>query len=177
MRVLTTPLCTLEPQLASHAAEMFEVLSDPAIYEFENAPPVSEAGLRTRFAKLETRRSADGTQQWLNWVIRLPNDELAGYVQATVLPSGAALVAYELASRYWRRGIGSSAVGAMLHELACQHGVSTLVAVLKAGNFRSLALLASLGFAPGSADQAITFGAEPGEVVMVKTLHGAGNPA
>jgi len=169
LRTLTTPLCTLEPQFASHAAEMFTVLSDPAIYEFENAPPVSEAWLATRFAKLEARRSADGTQQWLNWVIRLPSDELAGYVQATVLPSGTALVAYELASRYWRRGIGSSAVAAMLEELAGEHGVNTFVAVLKAGNFRSLGLLASLGFAPGTADQAVTFGAEPDEVVMVKT--------
>jgi hypothetical protein len=79
----------LEPQTVAHAEEMFEVLSDPAIYEFENEPPESLEWLRERYRKLETRRSADGTQHWLNWVIRLPTSELAGYVQATVHPDGA----------------------------------------------------------------------------------------
>ena len=39
-----------QPQyyLAAHADEMFVVLSDPAIYEFENAPPASADALRER---------------------------------------------------------------------------------------------------------------------------------
>ena len=147
---------------------MFHVLNDPAIYEFENAPPASEAWLKERFAKLEARHSPDGAQQWLNWVVRLPSGELAGYVQATVLQNQTAYVAYELASRYWRRGIGSCAVAAMLKELASQCGVRTYVAVLKARNFRSLGLLYRLGFARGTAEQAITHGADPDELVMVK---------
>lgn len=67
--------------------------------------------------RLESRGPADGSQRWLNWVVRLPGGELAGYVQATVLPDRSSYVAYELASRYWRRGIGSDAVQAMLDEL------------------------------------------------------------
>ena len=39
MRNLKTKRLTLEPLLESHAPAMFEVLSDPAIYEFENEPP------------------------------------------------------------------------------------------------------------------------------------------
>ena len=50
---------------------MFRVLSDPAIYEFENEPPESVERLRARYAYLEARRSPDGSQQWLNWVLRL----------------------------------------------------------------------------------------------------------
>ena len=84
MRTLIATRCTLEPQVVAHAGEMFIVLSDPAIYEFENAPPVSKEWLTDRFAKLESRTSSDGTEHWLNWVVRLPNGELAGYVQATV---------------------------------------------------------------------------------------------
>lgn len=41
----------LEPQVAAHASEMFDVLSDPAIYEFENEPPPSEAWLVERYAR------------------------------------------------------------------------------------------------------------------------------
>src|SRR5436190_18712321 len=98
MHVIETGSFTLEPQTAAHAEEMFAVLSDPAIYEHENEPPPSLERLRARFAKLESRRSADGQQQWLNWVIRLPSSELIGYVQATIDPTGRAAIAYELSS-------------------------------------------------------------------------------
>lgn len=147
---------------------MFDVLSDPAIYEFENAPPQSLAWLTDRYSYLERRGSEDGTEQWLNWVIRLPGGELAGYVQATVLPSGAAYVAYELASRHWRRGIATSAVLAMLEELQSAYGVHMFVAVLKAANHRSSGFLDSLGFAAATEQQFTEFGAEPDERVMVK---------
>ena len=125
---------------------MFPVLSDPAIYEFENAPPESQVWLEQRFARLESRHSANGHEQWLNWVIRLPSGELAGYVQATVTSEFVACIAYELASKFWRRGIGSVAVGAMLSELGANYGVGTFVAILKARNVRSMAFLRHLGF-------------------------------
>jgi ribosomal-protein-alanine N-acetyltransferase len=168
LRVLPTPRCTLEPQVAAHAAEMFRVLADPAIYEFENEPPPSQAWLTERYRRLESRGSADGTEQWLNWVVRLPSGELAGYVQATVLPDGVSLVAYELASRHWRQGIGGSAVQAMLDELRTQYGVHCFVAVLKAGNFRSEGLLRRLGFVPAGAAQAAMYRDEPDELVMTR---------
>jgi RimJ/RimL family protein N-acetyltransferase len=149
---------------------MFVVLGDPAIYEFENEPPPSEAWLAQRFAKLESRASADGDEQWLNWVVRLPGGSLAGYVQATVLLSGEALIAYVLASRFWRRGIGSAAVAAMLHELQTRYGVHSCLAVLKKANYRSLALLKHLGFTQATHERSASAGAEPDEVVMVKRV-------
>lgn len=168
MRTVRAELCTLEPQLAAHAPEMFEVLSDPAIYEFENAPPESQARLAERYARLETRLSNDGSEHWLNWVLRLPDGRLAGYVQATVVPGAVGYVAYELASRYWRRGIGSCAVRAMIEELATQYGVRTVVAVLKARNHRSLALLEHLGFSRADPVQSAAHGAQEDEIVMVR---------
>ena len=78
MNTIRAGALVLEPQMAAHAAEMFELLADTAIYEFENAPPESLAWLQRRFARLETRVSPDGQQQWLNWVVRLPSRELAG---------------------------------------------------------------------------------------------------
>ncbi|MEO6929391.1 MAG: GNAT family N-acetyltransferase [Casimicrobiaceae bacterium] len=141
---------TLEPQLASHAQAMFGVLADSAIYEFENAPPTSVEWLRERYVKLESRRSPNGAEQWLNWVIRLPTGELIGYVQATVEAHERATIAYEIASAHWGRGFGREAVGAMMTELAQVHGVRHFFAVLKRQNFRSVALLKRLGFSPAS---------------------------
>ena len=170
MRTLVATGCTLEPLATAHAHEMFSVLSDAAIYQFENEPPPSEEWLTRRYARLENRVSADGTQIWLNWVIRLPSDELAGYVQATVFKSGAALVAYELASRHWRRGIGRSALSAVLDELNQYYATALFAAVLKSANFRSEGLLVSLGFELASEVQVAQFGAEPNEKVMVKRV-------
>ena len=73
MRTLETAALTLEPLTVRHADEMFAVLGDPAIYEYENEPPASLDALRRRYAALESRRSPDGSEGWLNWVIRLPS--------------------------------------------------------------------------------------------------------
>jgi len=147
MRALETPRLTLEPQTAAHADDMFVVLGDPAIYEFENEPPRSLEWLRQRFTKLESRQSADGGEQWLNWVIRVPGCGLIGYVQATLRRDGSATIAYELASAYWGRGFASEALRAMIDELFARYDVRELSAVLKGANGRSLRLLERLGFA------------------------------
>lgn len=149
---------------------MFVVLGDPAIYEFENEPPRSLAALRQRFAKLESRASPDGTEQWLNWVVRMPSGHLAGYVQATVLVGGRAYVAYELASRFWRQGIGTTAVEAVLQELVIHYNVRDAFAVLKAANYRSLALLAKLGFQPLPPAARPPWAPEAGEVTVHRAL-------
>lgn len=170
MRALHTPRLQLEPQRALHAQEMFAVLSDPAIYEYENASPASAEWLRERFTKLETRRSADGSEQWLNWVLRQRGGGLIGYVQATVQADGRAFIAYELASAHWGRGLGSEAVAAMIDELVAAYGVHTLLAIFKRLNHRSRRLLERLGF--GAADAANLQGVElePDEDLMQRRV-------
>ena len=136
----------LEPQRAAHAPEMFALLSDPAIYEYEQAPPESEAWLAQRFARLEGRGSPDGREAWLNWIVRLPGGEAAGYLQATIDDAGSASIAYVFASRYWGRGLARRAVEAMIGELRDHHGVRAMTATLKVVNQRSRHLLERLAF-------------------------------
>ena len=166
MHVIETGSLTLEPQTAAHAEEMFAVLSDPAIYEYENEPPPSVEWLRVRFTQLESRRSADGQEQWLNWVIRLPTSELIGYVQATVDANGRAAIAYELSSAYWGRGLARQAVQAMISELVQRYQVHQLTAVFKRKNLRSMRLLERLGFSPAPAERHMQHQVEPGELFM-----------
>lgn len=166
MRTLQTAHLTLEPQSAAHADEMFVVLSDPAIYEHENSPPPSAEWLRERFERLEARSSADGSQQWLNWVLRLHTQELIGYVQATAYPDHRAAIAYELGSRRWGRGLAHEAVTAMLAELAVHYEVSRFTAVLKHRNLRSLRLLERLGFVQAPPNAAAKAQLEPDELLM-----------
>jgi ribosomal-protein-alanine N-acetyltransferase len=170
MKTITTADLTLEPQVAAHAEEMFAVLSDPAIYEHENEPPPSVEWLGARFARLETRRSGDGKEQWLNWVIRLPSSELIGYVQATVRPDGEAAIAYILSSAHWGRGLARRAVEAMIAELVGQYRVRALTAVLKENNLRSLRLLERLGFTPAAPERYAELDVEPGELLMERDV-------
>lgn len=180
MRALQSRRLTLEPQRALHAPAMFAVLSDPAIYAYENQPPASLNALSQRFQRLEARQSPDGRQQWLNWVLRQRSDgELIGYVQATVQADGRALVAYELASRHWGQGLGSEAVQAMLDELAGSGPVQLVqqvrplrqaLAIFKRANHRSLALLLRLGFADAASDDPARSALEPDEQLMSRSL-------
>jgi len=163
MRELRTERLVLEPQVQAHAEAMFEVLSDPAIYEYENEPPQSLAWLRERFGKLESRMSADNSQHWLNWVVRGERDVM-GYVQATVHGDGHADVAYVLASRFWGQGFAHEAVQAMLQELRERYEVRRAVAVFKARNDRSRRLLQRLRFEGAAA------GVEPDEDAMQRAL-------
>jgi len=102
--------------------------------------------LRQRFTELESRLSPSRKEQWLNWVVRLPDGRLAGYVQATVRSGGRATIAYEFASAFWGRGYARRSLEAMFAELAARYDVSELAAVLKRANHRSLGLLQRLGF-------------------------------
>ena len=170
MRTLFAAGITLEPQVAGHAQEMFAVLSDPAIYEFENEPPWSVNELRERFAELESRASPNGEEQWLNWVVRLASGPLAGYVQATVHPRGRAAIAYEFASAHWGQGHARRSLEAMFAELAEGYAVDHLSAVLKKPNVRSLRLLERLGFTMASAEEHERREVERDEHLMVRPV-------
>jgi [ribosomal protein S5]-alanine N-acetyltransferase len=168
MNTLTAGSLVLEPQVAEHAQEMFVVLGDPAIYEYENEPPQSVEGLRERYADLETRLSPNGREQWLNWVIRLPDARLIGYVQATVHADGSASIAYELNSAYWGRGLARQAVQAMVSELIGHYGVVRLSAVLKQANQRSFRLLQRIGFTLATPDEHARAEVERDEFLMLR---------
>jgi ribosomal-protein-alanine N-acetyltransferase len=149
MQTIVTPTLTLEPLLASHAEEMFELLSDPAIYQYlDYTAPVSVGYLRGIYQRWEARQSPDASEAWLNWVIRPRDQPLAGYVQATVASNRSAHVAYILASKYWGRGYAGVAVEAMLEHVASAYEVDRYMATVEVGNQRSIRLLERLGFYP-----------------------------
>jgi len=137
----------LEPLAAAHADEMFEPISAIAIYDYmPGRPPASVSALRERYTQLERGRSADGQQQWLNWIVRLHSGHCAGFVQATIYPAQSADFAFAFSPSYWGRGIAFEACRAALPWLAVERGVTALFATVDPRNSRSVALLARLGF-------------------------------
>ncbi len=165
LRRIATRRLLLEPQVAGHARGMFALLQDPALYRYENEAPPSLEWLEERFRRLETRRAADGDEQWLNWVVRLRDSSLIGFVQATLRKDRTAAIAYVFGSPHWSHGYASEAVSAMLDELVAYYGAAGFAAVLKRDNLRSVRLLDRLGFA-ASADSASLHNLLPDEMLM-----------
>lgn len=146
---LATPRLRLEPQVRAHARAMMRVLGDPRVHLYlPTDPPTDEAALAQRFARLESRRSPDGREGWLNWTALLRDGGLAiGTVQATVHASGTqADVAYLFHPDAWGRGFAAEAVGAMLDHLRTGLGVTHLCARLDTRNARSRRLVERLCF-------------------------------
>jgi RimJ/RimL family protein N-acetyltransferase len=137
----------LEPLSPDHAAAMFAPMSDPEIYRYTpGAPPASVAALRERYATLARGHSADGRERWLNWVVRLPTGQCAGYVQATLHPDRTGDFAFVFAPGHWGKGIAFAACDAALPWLAREAGVRVLFATVDPANGRSLRLLTRLRF-------------------------------
>ncbi len=168
MSVLHAAGLRLEPLTAAHADEMFPLLVDAALYEYmDGEPPASLEALRERYARLESRRSPDGRERWLNWVVRGPDGRAIGFVQATVHepagdagPAGAdpgprsAWVAYVIVNTHRGRGYGTVATAAMIEHLRSTFGVGRLLARVEEANAPSQRLLARLGFRTASAAEA-----------------------
>jgi RimJ/RimL family protein N-acetyltransferase len=154
MDTLRTSDLVLEPLTAGHTEAMFEVLRDPELYAYlDYGPPPSAEHLRGVYEELEARVSPDGSQLWLNWVIRPHAGPPVGFVQATVT-GGDAWIAYILARESWGRGYAFRATRAVVDHLRARCGVSRFLATVDAGNERSARLLDRLGFRPATQAEA-----------------------
>ena len=147
MQALAAGELVLEPLVAGHAEAMFEVLGDPALYRYlDHPPPPTAEHLRAVYAGVEKRLSPDGSQVWLNWVVRRHGQAPLGYVQATVMPDCTAWVGYVFSVQHRGRGHATQAVRAMLEHLAGDHGIRRFLASVEAENLQSIRLLQRLGF-------------------------------
>lgn len=144
---LSTPRLYLAPQLADHAVVMMQVLGDARVHAFiPSDPPVAEAVLRERFARLASRLSPDGREYWLNWVV-FRGSEAVGTVQATVVPvEKRADIAYLFHPHFWGFGYATEAVAKMLEHLSDDLHVACFAAAIDTRNQASQKLVERLGF-------------------------------
>ena len=110
---------------------MGTVLGDARMYEFTGGNPLSLDQLRERYRRLMVGHSEDGSQQWLNWVVRLAADDVAvGVMQTTVEADGSsAEIAWEVGVPWQGRGIASEAARAVVEWLIGQ-GMGTIKAYI-----------------------------------------------
>ncbi|KJY35466.1 acetyltransferase [Streptomyces sp. NRRL S-444] len=100
---LTTPRLSLEPLRTEHASEAFPLFDDARLHTWTGGEPSSLEELRARYARQAAGRSPDGSQGWLNWMLRRTEDGLlVGTVQATLYRTGDGGVEASLA---WVTGV------------------------------------------------------------------------
>ncbi len=145
---IRTQRLRLEDLAARHARHLFAGLRDPGIYRYiDEQPPPSLRWLESRYRRLETRRSPDGRQRWLNWAVWFaPSRRYAGYVQATVRTDGVVNIAYVLLPEFRGKSVGAEAVDAMLRFIREAYGAVEFEARIDERNVRSIALVKRLGF-------------------------------
>jgi ribosomal-protein-alanine N-acetyltransferase len=144
---LETARLELIPLAERFADEMYDGLQSPRLYEYvADSPPPSREWLRERYRRLETGRSPDSSELWLNWLLReRTTGRFVGHVQATAKDRSAS-IAYLLFLKATGAGYAREAVGRMLLSLECDYGVSEFVATVHVENQRSIRLLEHLGF-------------------------------
>lgn len=144
--ILHTPRLRLEPLVAAHAAVLFGPLSDPSLYRFiPTDPPASLDALTARYRRLESRRSGDRLELWLNWVGLAEGDPVC-LIEASVLPERVVQVAYFTFAAHQRRGFAGEALKAVIDHLHVALGLISVRALLDTRNEASWRLLERLGF-------------------------------
>ena len=115
---LETDRRLLAPMVEGDSDALFELLKDPEIHVFTDGhPPETEEDLRAKIRRRESRHSPEGDELWLNWTLRLKEDQtVVGYVQAGV-KEGQADMAWVIGVPFQRQGFASEASRRVLEWL------------------------------------------------------------
>ena len=116
---LATPRLDLIPLQPADADEMVDVLADVRLYAFTGGGPPSREELLARYERQSVGRSADGSEDWHNWIIRRrPQGDAIGFVQATITgPRGPADIAWLIGVRWQGHGFAAEAARAVVSWL------------------------------------------------------------
>ncbi|WP_269078451.1 GNAT family N-acetyltransferase [Demequina sediminicola] len=145
---MTSSRLHLQPVRVDHAKEMGSVLAASSLYEFTGGTAPSLEHLQERYVKQTVGASPDGTEMWLNWIIRVqPADAAAGFVQATVLRVSnklRATVAWVVAPEFQSCGIATEATRLMMTALS-DLGVREVRALIIDGHVASESVARHVG--------------------------------
>jgi RimJ/RimL family protein N-acetyltransferase len=128
---------------------MVTVLADDDLYAFTGGQAPTLPELRARYARQAAGQSADGMQEWRNWIIRLVTDQTAiGYVQATIADDGRRAEIAWVVGRAWQgRGYATEAAAALVGWLHAR-GVRLVQAHIHPDHAASAAVASHAGLLP-----------------------------
>ncbi len=152
-RPATEPIATsrldLTPLTPDDADEMVGVLADEALYAFIGGQAPTLEALRSQYERQAIGHSADGTETWLNWIIRTRAEGRAmGFVQATITNEGHdAEIAWVVGVPWQGRGHATEAAAALVVWLDAQ-GVASITASIHPDHAASEGVARRIGLSP-----------------------------
>jgi RimJ/RimL family protein N-acetyltransferase len=129
------------PLRVEYAGEMAKVLADPNLYTFTGGEPPTVEGLENRYRRQLAGPGRDD-EHWLNWVIQY-DDQLIGYVQATVTGSTAE-IAWVIGTDWQGRGYAKEAALGLVTWLD-EQGVERIIAHVHPDHTASAAVTKAAG--------------------------------
>ena len=144
---IVTSRLTLTPLVEEDAEAMVDVLSDVRMYEFTGGRPPTLAELRSRYRQLVVGRSADDSELWFNWIVRIGGTAV-GVMQVTLAAdSTSADVAWEVGVPWQGRGIAAEAATAVVDWLVGLQ-IADIRALVHPDHAASAAVAARAGLRP-----------------------------
>jgi RimJ/RimL family protein N-acetyltransferase len=146
---LRTERLDLDPLSPEDADEMVEVLGDASLYAFTGGEPLSLDELRARYESLAVGHSADGSEEWHNWILRRRSDGRAiGTGQATLTGSSrSAEIAWVVGIEWQGQGFAREAAQGLVAWLE-QRGVEEFTAHVHPDHVASQKVAARAGLPP-----------------------------
>ena len=143
---LETERLELAPMVEGDSDVLFALLKDPEIHVFTGGhPPAMADDLRAKIRRRESRRSPGGDELWLNWTLRLKeNQTVVGYVQAGV-KEGQADMAWVVGVPFQRQGFASEASQRVLDWLRDHPHVSEVRASINPDHTASQKVARKIG--------------------------------
>jgi [ribosomal protein S5]-alanine N-acetyltransferase len=141
----TARLC-LRQANQEDAEAIFAIFSDRDVTQFHNLDTFTQIG--EAVGVIDLRKKGFESGRGIRWGITCkPNDNLIGSCGFTWdREANGAEIGYELASQFWRQGIMSEALRAILNYGFESEGVQFVIAQIMIENVASRRLLEKLGF-------------------------------
>lgn len=137
----------LEVRKEHHAAEVFELFSEPELYTYiMRVPPPSVEWLADGFKRLERLLSLDGKEIMLGWIAKEKSTRLPiGGFEITIIKN-IAFIAYTVFKPYWRRGFAVEGSQAMMNYILETYPVKRFVIEMDTRNRASVKVAEKLDF-------------------------------
>jgi ribosomal-protein-alanine N-acetyltransferase len=144
--VIETERLLLRQETPEDAEAIFAIFSDPAITQFHDLDTFTE--IEDALSLIERRRQRFEVGRGIRWGIVHQQDNIligsCGF--GWDKEAQGAEVGYELAKNFWRQGIMTEALQALLQFGFAEVGLQFVIAEVMLGNLPSKKLLEKLGF-------------------------------
>jgi [ribosomal protein S5]-alanine N-acetyltransferase len=147
--VIETPRLRVVPLSVDPARDLFPLFNDEELYRYTTRVVPTEDQLDSWIERWRERRSADGYEVWLNWVIRvMPMGQPAGHVQATVFDDKSAEISFMVGTAFHNRGFAHEAMQAATRVMRAQLGIERLRGRVHPENVAAKLVALDLGMGP-----------------------------